>query len=479
MPRLREYVICSCVIALAVAFAILAPVDGLTSRVFGAVVLSATALGAVFLDWAARDRGELQRFVRGLQAHTVAPVMRFRFSSRARAVARDVSSLHDTLIRRINDLEAACQRLDVGQRAAVAAQQRAEAVLHGLPDAAIVTNCFGEITHCNHEAARLYGFDPDQVRGSSLRHAIAGTASAQLIEQIVQRALAAGQCTEDITVPRGAQTRCYRVAAYAVRDLTAKPCGTIITLHDATAERAAQSRASEFVSAVSHEIKTPLTSVKAYVELLADGDVDGDPEAQRKYLGIIESEADRMTRMLDGLLDLARIESGVIRIEKRPLSLNDLLERAAGVMRPAAADKQLTLDARLTSLYLEIVGDSDMLDRVALNLLSNAIKYTPCGGRITVRSSLQGDHAVFEVQDTGHGIPPQAMDNLFRKFYRVEENAHVATGTGLGLALVKHLVEEVHGGRIEVESKVGTGSTFRVLLPVPACIRAANASRFD
>jgi signal transduction histidine kinase len=135
-------------------------------------------------------------------------------------------------------------------------------------------------------------------------------------------------------------------------------------------------------------------------------------------------------------------------------------------MAPAVADKGLSVEQRLSSMYLPVCVDQDMISRVVMNLISNAIKYTDRGGRITLRSQIQHDRAIFEVEDTGRGIPVDALPRLFQKFYRVKENANVAPGTGLGLSLVRHIVEEVHGGKVEVESEVGKGSTFRVRLPL-------------
>jgi two-component system phosphate regulon sensor histidine kinase PhoR len=413
-----------------------------------------------------RDREELHRLVRGLAAEAPADVAAYRLSRPATRVAADLAARHNHLVLQLREQQAACQRLDVGVRAAQAAQHRAEAILHGLHDVVLMTNPFGELLQANREATRALGIDFETARGRALSEALRDAALAQTLAQLMERVPQAGPQTEEVSVAVRGKPRVFKAHVARVTDPTGAAWGIVLVLHDVTAEKAAQSRTAEFVSAVGHEIKTPLTSVKAYVELLADGDLDGDPAAQRKYLGVIESEANRMSRMLDGLLDLARIESGVVRIEKRHLALNEVLERTVQLMSAAARDRGLTLESRLSPLYLNVNGDADLLNRVVTNLVSNAIKYTPAGGRITVRSHMSDEHAVVEVQDTGHGIPLEAMGKLFQKFYRVEQNARVAPGTGLGLALVKHLVEQIHGGTIEVESQVGRGSTFRVLLPL-------------
>ncbi|QDU30308.1 Alkaline phosphatase synthesis sensor protein PhoR [Anatilimnocola aggregata] len=240
--------------------------------------------------------------------------------------------------------------------------------------------------------------------------------------------------------------------------------GVVAVLTDITHEKAIQKRNAEFVSAVSHEMKTPLSSVRAYVELLADGDAE-DEATREEFLGVIHSQTERLQRLIDNLLNLSRIEAGVVHVNKAPRSLNELLEEAVNLLQPAATHKQMRLVTDLSPLYLGVLADRDTLLQAAINLVSNALKYTPEGGTVTVRSRLADESVVFEVQDTGVGLSPEDRQKVFEKFYRVKKDQQMAAGTGLGLPLVKHIVEDVHGGRIEVESELGRGSTFRIILP--------------
>jgi two-component system phosphate regulon sensor histidine kinase PhoR len=240
--------------------------------------------------------------------------------------------------------------------------------------------------------------------------------------------------------------------------------GAVAVLTDITGQKAIQKRNAEFVSSVSHEMKAPLSSIRAYVELLADGEAE-DESTREEFLGVINSQADRLQRLVENLLNIARIEAGVVAVNKAPLSLNELLQEAMSVMQPQAEKKQITLTGDLSPLYLGVLADRDMLLQGAINLLSNAVKYTPHGGTVTLRSRLNDQEVVFEVCDTGVGLSPEDCQRVFEKFYRVKKDRDMAPGTGLGLALVKHIVEDVHNGRIEVESELGKGSTFRVILP--------------
>jgi two-component system phosphate regulon sensor histidine kinase PhoR len=240
--------------------------------------------------------------------------------------------------------------------------------------------------------------------------------------------------------------------------------GAVAVLTDISNLKAIQKRNAEFVSAVSHEMKTPLSSIRAYVELLVDGEAEDDA-TREEFLGVINSQADRLQRLIDNLLNLARIEAGVVAVNKSAQSLNERLAEAVRVLEPTAEQKRIELTTEFSELYLGVLGDRDMLLQAAIKLISNALKYTHQGGRVVVRSRLHDKEVQFEVEDTGVGLSPEDCQRVFEKFYRVKKDREMAQGTGLGLALVKHIVEDVHGGRIEVNSEVAKGSTFRVTLP--------------
>ncbi|MDA1053040.1 MAG: HAMP domain-containing sensor histidine kinase [Planctomycetota bacterium] len=179
----------------------------------------------------------------------------------------------------------------------------------------------------------------------------------------------------------------------------------------------------------------------------------------------MDTQADRLQRLIENLLNLARIEAGVEKVDKQNHSLNELLENAYGVVQPSSEQKDIKLIADLSPMYLGVLADRDMLMQSALNLLSNAIKYTKPGGKVTLRSRMEENAAVFEVEDTGVGLTDEDCAKVFEKFYRVKKDQKMAPGTGLGLPLAKHVVEDVHGGKLTVSSQLGTGSIFRISLP--------------
>jgi two-component system phosphate regulon sensor histidine kinase PhoR len=218
---------------------------------------------------------------------------------------------------------------------------------------------------------------------------------------------------------------------------------------------------NDFVSNVSHELRTPLASIKAYVEMLIDGEAD-DEKTKRDFYDVIQNEANRLGRLIDNILNISRIESGLIKINKQPQSLAVILKDAMEVIEPQARMKQIELKEEMTAVFYQTMADRDMLYQAVLNLLGNAVKYTHEGGTITVSATV--DEAkrkvITKITDTGVGIPPKDLPFVFDKFYRAEANNRMAKGTGLGLSLVKQIIEGVHKGRIFVESHVGKGSCF-------------------
>jgi two-component system phosphate regulon sensor histidine kinase PhoR len=228
---------------------------------------------------------------------------------------------------------------------------------------------------------------------------------------------------------------------------------------------------NEFVSMVSHELRTPLASIKAYIEMLIDGEAV-DADAQREFYEVIQNEANRLGRLIDNILSISRIEAGLARVNRKPHDLGQIVRESVDVIAPHAAQKRITIEPGLSTDPCDVIADRDMLHQAVLNLLSNAVKYTPEGGSIAVQlaSDPERGKVLIRIIDTGVGIPPKDLPFIFDKFYRAEANKRISPGTGLGLSLVRHIVETVHGGRVSVESHVGCGSCFVIELAVePTC----------
>ncbi|MBW3597127.1 MAG: cell wall metabolism sensor histidine kinase WalK [Planctomycetes bacterium] len=366
-------------------------------------------------------------------------------------------------------LEQARGRAEIRARRLEDEVRRVSDVLTNFSDPVLAVDAYDEVVLANDSARRMFGLEGESAEKRMLAQLEHCEALVELLNETRRHKSAVQRCTEmpwtgDDGVSRTYQVTC-RTLATAEPEENDSARGAVAVLQDISPQKAIQKRNAEFVSSVSHEMKTPLTSIKAYVELLADGDAE-DEATREEFLGVITNQTTRLQRLIDNLLNLARIEAGVVSVDKKPQSLNGLLEEAAEVVRPAAERKQIKLQCELSPLYLGVLVDRDMLHQSAINLLSNAVKYTPEGGMVTLRSRLDDGQAVFEVSDTGVGLAPEDCEKVFEKFYRVKKDQSMAPGTGLGLPLAKHIVEDVHGGALTVESVLGQGSTFRAALPL-------------
>jgi len=235
------------------------------------------------------------------------------------------------------------------------------------------------------------------------------------------------------------------------------------------AVKASQQAQRDFVANVSHELKTPLTSIQGFSQAILDGTAD-DPGSIRQAAGVVHDEAGRMTRMVSQLLDLAKIEAGQIVMAREPVDLKAVLEGCVEKLTPQAVQGDVSLASDLTQLppIARITGDGDRLAQVFIILLDNALKHTTAGGKVTVLAHYPDTSQVkVSVSDTGPGIPAKDLPRVFGRFYQVDKSrARGKGGAGLGLAIAKEIVT-AHGGEIAVESIVGVGSKFTVRLPSP------------
>lgn len=359
---------------------------------------------------------------------------------------------------------------EIRVRRSAAAQQRVTAILAGLDEPVLAIDEYNDLVLANSSAESLFDFHLQSGEKRALADLVRCEELLTLLDNTQSRKAAVQKTREIEIVNSAGKSRWYSVTArtmeatneHAGESSSAK--GAVAVLRDISDQKEIQKRNAEFVSSVSHEMKTPLAGIKAYVELLADGDAEDDA-TREEFLGVINGQADRLQRLIDNLLNLSRIEAGVVKVSKQSQPLNDLLQEAYNVVQPGAQQKNIDLTLDLSPLYLGVLVDRDMLLQAAINLLSNAIKYTPAGGRVTLRSRLRGADVQFEVEDQGVGLSPEDQQRVFEKFYRVKKDQNMAPGTGLGLPLAKHIVEDVHGGQLTVESQLGVGSKFCVQLP--------------
>jgi len=220
----------------------------------------------------------------------------------------------------------------------------------------------------------------------------------------------------------------------------------------------------DFLANASHNLKTPLTSIQGFSQAIIDGTAS-DPKAMKNSAQIILQEAERMDRLVGGLLDLARIDSGQTPIAQEQIDLLSLLQCSGENFARRAEEENKTFECDLPASLPPLLGDPQWLERAFTNLLDNAVKYTPAGGTISLAAREPGDGSVeVIVSDTGPGIPPEDLPRIFERFYRVDKSRAGASGVGLGLAIVKEIVE-AHGGEVSLSSRLDQGSRFAVRLP--------------
>jgi PAS domain S-box-containing protein len=347
-----------------------------------------------------------------------------------------------------------------------AEKRHIEAVIHAISDGVLVMDAFGDLVLTNEAAKSIFGFTFDARGRVPVEEAIADEPFLALLREMQDQGSFVPHRTAEWVQGEGDEARTYRVILNTVFEgpKRERVSGVVAVLHDVTREKEIARTKSDFVSSVSHELKAPLASIRAYAEMLVDGETSG-PDEDREYLNVIVAETERLSRLIEKVLNLSRLESGLIPANKNDLAVTELLRDVADVVSPQAAEKRIRLEADLAPVFFRVHGDRDMLYQAILNVVSNAIKYTPEEGRVAISTYLADGSVVVDVADTGVGITVEELDRVFEKFYRSGRSAQDVGGTGLGLPLVKHIVETIHGGRVAVESEVGKGSVFRLYLP--------------
>jgi two-component system phosphate regulon sensor histidine kinase PhoR len=379
----------------------------------------------------------------------------------------------------VNELEKQVKDLQIQVQLSKRQRANTEAIIYGIRDAVLVIDESDRLLMANESAGRLFGFDFNNSQYKPVDE-LAGADKSEFVDFLRQARKNRVKATKrEIKFSEHNRMKIFDCIVSCVCDENKQVCGAVAVLHDITREKEISQMKDDFVSYVSHELRTPLASIMAYSEMLLDDEAD-DEQKKKEFYSVIQGQANRLNRLIEDILNTARIESGLIKVDKKPVSLTVLIEEQLPMLRGFAEEKSISLSwgsgGQKPIVFDQVYADKDMISQVIVNLLSNAVKYTPSGGSVRIETGvdeIKGTAAV-SITDTGVGIPEDQLEWIFDKFHRVEATKNQAKGTGLGLNLVKQVIEKIHNGRVFVKSKVGAGSTFGFELPLSRRMQLAE-----
>ncbi|TEB05806.1 Alkaline phosphatase synthesis sensor protein PhoR [Pelotomaculum schinkii] len=343
----------------------------------------------------------------------------------------------------------------------IAEKNRIQAILASMADGVIAMDPWGRVILVNPVVEKLFGITQEASRGKNILRIIRNNE----LEKMINHALETGQPIDKLVEIQTPDPFIFYVNVTPLKNGGAEQGGLVAVLKDITERKRVEEMRSDFVANVSHELRTPLTSIRGFAETLLDGAVE-DPKVARPFLEIINTETERLSRLIDELLNLSKIEDKKTIPNWQTLNISNLIDRAVTILKPRAIEKEITIDVEASETIPVFEGDADMMCQVLINLIDNSISYTQSGGEIHIRASAGAHELKVDVQDNGIGIPQESLHRVFERFYRVDKaRSREHGGTGLGLSIVKHIID-AHHGTVQVESNLGVGSTFSFVLPL-------------
>jgi len=368
-----------------------------------------------------------------------------------------------------------------------AAESKQQSLIATMADGAVLLDAEGQIVLANPTSRRLFRWEGRTLEGNELTNALPDVLAMELHGPLL--ALMEGEKdSTDVRCSFGEPARTLRIVLQSVRDASGESLkGIAMTIQDLTREVELNAAQSRFISNVSHELRTPLSNIKSYVETLHDCADSLTEEQKTEFLGIANAETDRLTRLVNDVLDLSRLESERA-CPLESIEFGSAIEQTLRTYRLNARERGVTLACQSDDDLPRVLGNWDLLLQVLDNLVGNALKFTPSGGQLTLRAypwpdlcplpdsqaRLQGPSCLLtsplprlrvEIADTGYGISPADQERIFERFFRVENAVHTEAGTGLGLAIVRGILDK-HGTRIQMASEPGVGTTFWFDLPL-------------
>jgi PAS domain S-box-containing protein len=344
--------------------------------------------------------------------------------------------------------------------------RRLEALIQSMEDGLILSDLKRKVVYANRRTSELASLPPEELSGTSvdtvLNRIIGRAQEPRLATQEVMNMLGPGSKRKaEIALEFNGRTTHLRLESFDVLDSRGTSIGQGLILQDITVDREVDRMKSSLVSTVSHELRTPLAAIKGYASTLLADDVQWDHKSQREFISVISDESDRLSNLVNNLLDLSRIEAGSLRLSREECQIDEMIQRAAKQAPHNGNSFEVQIEAGLPPLY----ADPPRLESILRNLIENSVKYA--GSTAIIRVTVQQDkgNIMFRVSDNGPGIPPEEAKRIFDSFYRVDESfSRIASGAGLGLAICQGLVR-AHGGEIWVEPQEG-GACIAFYIPL-------------
>lgn len=343
-------------------------------------------------------------------------------------------------------------------------KNKSTAIVNSISDPVIVTDAAFKIVLINPAAEDLFAITHESATSRHFLEVIDNKQIYNSIAQVIKNTDKNSSKVEDILVVKTKdKERYYKITAAPIFDKDKVIINVVAVLQDITHLKEVENLKSEFVSTVSHEFRTPLTSISLGVGLLLDGTLGEINSGQKEIITAIRDEEVRLANLVSDLLDLSRIEAGKISVNMKPVQIESIIDGTVRMMLEQAKNKNISLCYYNYVKLPKVMADADKIKEVLVNLIGNSLKFTPDNGKIEVYSNFRDDKIFISVKDNGIGIPREYHEKIFEKFVQVKKDINDGSGTGLGLAIVKKIVE-IHGGEIWVESEEGKGSTFTFTL---------------
>ncbi|QUH25180.1 sensor histidine kinase [Serpentinicella alkaliphila] len=338
-------------------------------------------------------------------------------------------------------------------------KNKLDTIINYMADGLVAATETGEIIHTNPRALEILKLDEEAVHRKSFDEIFRELNPRLTLDYFKKESWSGSQI---IDMGDGIKVR----ANYApFTNETNTLAGIILLLQDVTEHEKLENMRKEFVANVSHELKTPLTTIKSYTETILDGTIE-DKQLTQQFLNVIDSEVDRMTRLVRDLLQLSNLDFQQYKWNKKQVYIDDIIEKVLIKLELSAHNKQQILKYVKDCENIKINGDEDKIEQVISNIITNAIKYTNEEGQITIELLKEGDYAVISVEDNGIGIPAKDLSRVFERFYRVDKaRSRELGGTGLGLSIAKQIIDS-HEGTIKIVSGEGSGTKVTITLPV-------------